>query len=474
VYNQTTNQELAFLSVDDLTRGYASKQFSPVEVTKACLSRIDAFNTIVNAFCFVDSEGAIKNAKDSENRWFRGEQLSPIDGVPTSTKDTTMVKGWISSFGSRVFGMTTPSEEETSCVTRLREAGAILLGLTNSPEIGWKGVTDSLLHGATRNPWNTDLTPGGSSGGAAVAAALGMGCLHVGTDAGGSIRIPAAFTGVFGYKPSFGRVPLYPSSAFSTLSHAGPLTRRVKDAVQMLNVLTGSDTRDWYSLPQQNIDYSAECQGGIAGLKIAYSPNLGNIKVADEVADEVRKSVDIFETLGATVEECEPDFDDVDKILETFWYGSVASRLHKLSVKQVEMLDPGLQQIFKKSHAVSLVEYMDAAQKRIALGTRANQFHEKFDLLLTPTLPITAFNIGLEIPENSDYEWWPEWAAFCYPFNLTRQPACSIPCGFTAAKLPVGLQIIGRQFDDATVLRAATEFETVYQQKMPVAPISTN
>ncbi len=465
---------LADLSVDALTKGYASGNFSPVDATQDCLARIENFNEEVNAFCFVDAEGALKAAQESELRWKRNEPLSSIDGVPTSSKDTTSVKGWTSTAGSAVFDMHEPAKEDSSFVARLKEAGTVLLGLTTSPEIGWKGITDSPRHGITRNPWNTSTTPGGSSGGAAVAAALGMGCLHIGTDAGGSIRIPASFTGVFGHKPSFGRVPNYPPSAFSTLAHAGPITRTVKDAAHMLNVLSRPDTRDWYTLPYKQEDYARSSLDGVKGLKIAFSLNPGGKFVDEEVALRVREAAEIFRELGATVEEKKVDFIESAKTLEAYWHASILCKLNDLSEDQLDLLDPELLKEFHKARKTTLLEYQNEAQSRIEMGVKADAFHHQYDLLLTPTLPIPAFSAGQNFPDNSIYKSWFEWAEFCYPFNLTRQPACSIPCGFTKSSLPVGLQIIGRQFDDTTVLRAAAAFEAVLPARMPVRPMNNN
>ena len=462
-------KDLAYLSVDELTQGFANHSISPVEATKACLTQIDNHNAALNAFCFVDADGALKSAKEAEKRWLSNKPLSAIDGIPTTSKDTTQVKGWVSTLGSAVFDMKQPATEDSSCVARLKEAGAVLLGLTNSPEIGWKGVTDSPRHGVTKNPWGSNLTPGGSSGGAAVAAALGMGCLHVGTDAGGSIRIPASFTGVFGHKPSFGRVPNFPPSAFSTLSHAGPITRSVKDAAHMLTAMSKPDRRDWYALPYQAEDYASTCcVKDIADLKIAFSPRMGGDTIVDEdVAAQVKQAMGVFQELGATVIEQDFDFSPCKKIFDEYWHGSVAWRLRELSREQLEMLDPGLLAVYQEAQKHSLFDNIQANQKRTELGAQINIFHQEYDLLVTPTLPITAFTAGQNIPDQSSFEAWSEWAAFCYPINLTRQPACSIPCGFDQKGLPIGLQIIGRQFDDASVLRAAAAFESIIPALMP-------
>jgi aspartyl-tRNA(Asn)/glutamyl-tRNA(Gln) amidotransferase subunit A len=265
----------ATLPAADLLRLYRSKQLSPVEVVEAALARIERFDGDVNAFCLVDGEGALQAARESEARWQAGKPAGLLDGVPATIKDLVLTKGWPTRRGSKTIDPAGPWEEDAPVVARLREAGAVLLGKTTTPEFGWKGVTDNPLTGITRNPWNTGRTPGGSSGGAAVAAALGMGALHIGTDGGGSIRIPAGFTGIFGHKPSFGRVPAYPPSPFATVAHVGPMTRTVEDAALMLTVLSKPDARDWFALPYEARDYRIGLHEGIEGLRIAYSPALG-------------------------------------------------------------------------------------------------------------------------------------------------------------------------------------------------------
>lgn len=465
--SQYNSQHMAYWSVDELRKNFSDGKVSPVDVTKACLTQIKTYNKKVNAFCFIDADNALESAKASEARWRENKPLSPIDGIPCSIKDTVQVQGWTSSLGSNIFKMKKPAEDDSPCILRLKQAGAVLLGLTNTPEIGWKGVTDSPRHGITRNPWNTEKTPGGSSGGAAVAAALGMGCLHIGTDAGGSIRIPASFTGVFGFKPSFGRVPNYPPSPFSTLSHVGPITRSVSDAGHMLTIISAKDPRDWYALQEQSYDYSSIKPKGIEKLRIAFSPCPGGQTVDSEISKHITRAAQALQDLGATVIEQEPDIFCTASTFETFWHGAVAHRLHNLSSKELDELDPGLLEVYQKARQRNLVEYMEAVQDRLSIGSRANLFHEKFDIFLAPTLPITAFNTGRNIPEDSSYADWTEWARFCYPFNLTRQPACSIPCGFSSTGLPIGLQIIGRQFDDINVLRVAKAYETINPIKIP-------
>jgi aspartyl-tRNA(Asn)/glutamyl-tRNA(Gln) amidotransferase subunit A len=458
--------EIAFMPVAALVERYRDKSLSPRDALAAALARIDAYNGAVNAFRFIDREGAEKAAADSEARWIKGEPLGPLDGVPATVKDIVWVKGWTTSYGSDLLAEKAPLLEDAPCVARLREAGAILLGMTQSPEIGWKGVTDSPAHGITRNPWNLERTPGGSSGGAAAAAALGMGALHIGTDGGGSIRIPAAFTGLVGIKASFGRVPAYPASAFGTVAHIGPLARSVEDAVAMLNCMARPDARDWYALPYDGHDCGRGLEDGVKGLKVAYSPTLGYAKVDPEIAALVRKAVEELAGLGAEIEEVDPGFECPQEIFHKLWFPSAAFRTKHLSDDQRKQLDPGLQEIIEQSKAWDLTDFMQATLDRAALGIHMRKFHQQYDLLLTPTLPVPAFKAGDEVANETQTR-WTDWAAFTYPFNLTQQPAVAIPCGFTSDGLPASLQIVGRMHDEPTVLRAARAYERLHPLAMP-------
>ncbi len=462
--------KIAFLSVVELAARYREKTLSPRDVLAAVLARIDAFNDSVNAFRFVDRVGAMAAAEAAEARWMDGAALGPLDGIPVTVKDIMPVKGWSTTYGSLVLAQGGPARVDAPAVARLREAGAILVGMTNTPEIGWKGVTDSPAHGITRNPWNTSRTPGGSSGGAAAACALGMGTLHIGTDGGGSVRIPAAFTGVFGIKASFGRVPVWPVSAFGTLSHVGPLTRCVEDAAVMLNTLSRPDARDWYALPYDGRSHTENLENGIKGLKVAFSPALGYATVDPEVATLVRKAVEDLADAGAEIEEVDPGFDCPQEIFHKLWFPSAAYRCRHLNDAQRKQLDPGLNEIVEQSLAWDLRDYMDATQARASLGVYMRQFHQRYDLLITPTLPVPAFRAGREVASDTQSR-WTDWATFTYPFNLTQQPAASIPCGFTSERLPAGLQIVGRMHDEATVLRAARAYEVINPPAMPREPI---
>ena len=459
--------DLALLPATELLAGYRARRFSPVEVVAAVLDRIDRHDGDLNAFRLVDAPAARAAAQASEARWQRGEPQGLLDGVPTTVKDLVLAKGWSTLRGSRAISPDQPWDEDAPSVARLREAGAILLGKTTTPEFGWKGVTDSPLTGVTRNPWDRSRTPGGSSGGAAVAAAAGMGALHIGTDGGGSIRIPAAFTGIFGLKPTFGRVPAYPASPFGTLAHLGPMTRTVGDAALMLTVLSRPDPRDWYALPPAGIDYRDGLEDGVRGLRIAFAPTLAGAPVDPAVAAAVAAGARLLGELGARVEPVDSPLPDSDAIFRDHWFPGAAAVLRTFGAEQRRQMDPGLIEIAGQGEQIGLAAYFAAVKQREALGQRMNLFHQQWDLLVTPTIPITAFAAGRETPLGAVGERWVYWTPFTYPFNLTRQPAATVPCGLDPQGLPIGLQIVGPLYQDALVLRAARAFEAARPFALP-------
>ena len=459
--------DLCALSATDLVRAYARKQLSPVEVTKAVLQRIEKLNPVLNAFCFLDSDSSIKEAKQSEKRWAKGTPQGLLDGVPVSIKDLLLTRGWPTLRGSKTIDPRGPWNDDAPVVARLREHGAVLLGKTTTPEFGWKGVTDGPLTGITRNPWNTKMTPGGSSGGGAAAVAAGMGPLTVGTDGGGSIRIPCAFTGLFGLKPSFGRVPAWPLSPMGTVAHVGPMTRTVTDAALMLNVLSLPDTRDWHALPHDDRDYRVGLEDGVKGLRIAYSADLGYAKVDPEIARIVKKAVAAFSELGAHVENKDPGFPDCGPMFSAHWFPGAAYIVRNTHPRKRALMDKGLLETARLGEKVTTAQYMAAIQQRGALGVHMNLFHQKYDLLVTPTLPLAAFEAGKEMRNIMQEKRWTDWTPFSYPFNLTQQPAATVPCGLTKKGLPVGLHIVGPRYADALVLRAARAFESVHPIQMP-------
>jgi len=465
------SEDIALLSASELVARYRDGSLSPVAAARAALARIEAHNDKLVAFNLVDAEGALEQARESEERWRIGAPRGRIDGVPTAIKDLILTKGWPTLRGSHAIDADRPWEEDAPCVARLREHGAVLIGKTTTPEFGWKGVTDSPLTGITRNPWNPERTPGGSSGGSAVAVACGMSALAIGTDGGGSIRIPAAFTGIFGFKPSFGRVPAFPASPFGTLAHVGPMTRTVSDAALMMSVIAEPDVRDWYALPPADggkaADYSQHLDRGIKGRRIAFSPTLGGHKVEPEIATLVAAAAQRFAELGAHVEEVDPQLPDSAEPFRFHWFTGAAVLLSGFTEAQKKRMDPGLCDVAAQGAKFSLLEYFAAVKQREAIGMAMNRFHETYDLLLTPALPLAAFEAGLEQPRDAGGDRWVDWTPFSYPFNLTRQPAASVPCGLTSDGLPAGLQIVGPLYQDSWVLQAARAFETLQPFPMP-------
>jgi aspartyl-tRNA(Asn)/glutamyl-tRNA(Gln) amidotransferase subunit A len=461
------SRELALMPATELLANYRMKTLSPVEATEAALARIAELNGHLNAFCLIDDAAALEAARQSERRWLAGEPLGLVDGVPTTVKDLVIVSGWPTRRGSKVVPASQVAEEDAPAVARLREHGAVLLGKTTTPEFGWKGVTDSPLTGITRNPWNSQMTPGGSSGGAAVAAATGMGALHIGTDGGGSIRIPASFTGIVGFKQSFGRVPAHPLSPFGTLAHLGPMTRTVADTALMLSVLTEPDLRDWYALPPDGRNYLDGLDDGVKGLRIAFAPTLAGAPVDEEVAALVAKAAEAFAELGASLDTTDPGLPNSYRTFAQHWFPGAANALRAFGPEQRQEMDPGLVAIAEEGAAVPILDYLAAVRERETMGVQMNQFHQRWDLLLTPTMPIPAFAAGRELPAGHPGQRWMSWTPFTYPFNLTRQPAATVPCGLTKAGLPVGLQIVGPAYGDALVLRAARAFEQARPFTLP-------
>jgi aspartyl-tRNA(Asn)/glutamyl-tRNA(Gln) amidotransferase subunit A len=461
-----TNDPCA-LSATELLALYRAKKLSPVEATRAVLARIGKRNPALNAFCLVDEEAALKAARQSEARWRKGAPRGLLDGVPASIKDLLLTRGWPTLRGSKTVDPRGPWNDDAPVVARLREHGAVLLGKTTTPEFGWKGVTDSPLTGITRNPWNPKMTPGGSSGGSAAAVAAGMGPLTVGTDGGGSIRIPCAFTGLVGLKPSFGRVPAWPLSPMGTVAHVGPMTRTVTDAALLMNVLSLPDLRDWHALPCDGRDYRVGLDDGVRGLRIAYSPDLGYAPVEPEVAAIVKAAAGRFAELGAFVEARDPGFDNCGPLFAAHWFPGAAYVVRNTPPARRKLMDKGLLETAAMGEKYTTADYLAAMQQRGALGLHMNRFHEKFDLLVTPTLPLGAFEAGREVANLLKEKRWTDWSPFSYPFNLTQQPAATVPCGLTRKGLPVGLHIVGPRYADALVLRAARAFESTQPLRLP-------
>ena len=458
----TLPTDLADCSAAQLALLYRSMQASPEEACAAVLARIETREPAINAFVCVDRQGAAASAAASTARWSKGNPLGPLDGVPVSIKDLILTRGLPTLRGSHTQEVSQTWDVDAPATARLREAGAVILGKTTTPEFGCKGETNSPRSGITRNPWKTDRTAGGSSGGAAAAVAAGMGPIAIGTDGAGSIRIPAAFCGCFGLKPSFGRVPAYPLSPFGTVAHLGPLTRTVADAAIAMNVLKQGDARDWTALPPDPSDYTQDLEAGIRGLRIAYSPTLGYAHHVDpEVAASVQAAVLQLAQLGAIVEQVDPGFEDPLDITTGLWFLGAWTVWNSLDPHQQAVCDPDFVAQARLGQAYSALQIQQLHLRRGALGSHMRQFMQRFDLIATPAIAVPAFDALPAGHGAMSAQAMLGWTPFSYPFNLTQQPACTVPCGFSADGLPIGLQLVGPMFGDALVLRAARSFEAV-------------
>jgi aspartyl-tRNA(Asn)/glutamyl-tRNA(Gln) amidotransferase subunit A len=450
-----TDQGLTTLSATELVRAYRARALSPVAVTTAVLERIQAKNSAINAFVVVDAEAALAAARASEARWSEGQPLGLLDGVPISVKDLLAQRGLPTRRGSKTTAALEPSRDDAPAVARLREHGAVLLGKTTTSEFGLKGLGDSPLTGTTRNPWSPSRTPGGSSAGAVAAVAAGFGPLAVGTDGGGSIRVPSAFSGVVGFKPTFGVVPTSPPNIVGVPPHVGPIAHNVEDAALLLSVLSGSDIRDPFRAPLPRQDYRSSEPRSLAGLSIGYSKTLGFAEVSDDVSVLFELALDVFRSLDAAVEPKDPEFTRPAAILKTLFWARAAHTVHNLNPEQRALLDPAVEESARQGERLSALDYLAAEAQRVELAERMSEYHRRFDLLLTPSIAGVA-------PKHDAPDALAQLAIlapFAGVFSLTRQPAISVPVGLSADGLPIGIQIIGRHFEDARVLAAARAFE---------------
>ena len=459
---QSTNTDLALCNANELATLFRTLKASPVEALQAVEKRIDLLNPHLNAFCFRASEIALQQAKLSEYRWLKGTPFSDLDGVPISIKDLILTEGMPTLRGSFTVDVNQTWNVDAPIAARLKEAGAVVLGKTSTPEFGCKAETNSPLTGITRNPWNLTKTPGGSSGGASAAVSANLGPIGIGTDGAGSIRIPAAFCGNFGFKPSFGRVPAYPLSPFGTVAHLGPHTMSVEDAATTMNIIKKPDARDWASLPYDDKNYLRTLKEGVHGLKIAFSPNLGYVKNVDpEVALKVAQAAKIFESLGAHVELVDPGFEDPIDITTSLWFLGSFSIWSGLTKDQQSKCDQDFVAQAELGKYLSALDIQKINLRRGMLGSHMRQFMSRYDLLLTPAVSIPAFDALPSGHRKMDANTMLGWTPFSYPFNLTQQPACSMPCGNTNSGLPVAFQLVGPMFADDLVLQAAYAFEEV-------------
>jgi aspartyl-tRNA(Asn)/glutamyl-tRNA(Gln) amidotransferase subunit A len=450
---------------------YRSGKASPVEAMKAVLARTARLNPEINAFRHVDEDGALKAARASERRWTKGAPLSPLDGVPVSIKELVRVKGWAASMGSKLTD-TAPVEEDAPAVARLREAGAIVFAQNTSPEYGHKAVTDSPLNGITRNPWKLDRTPGGSSGGAGAAVAAGLGPLAIGTDGGGSVRIPSSFTGLVGLKATFGRVPAWPPSMTGDLANTGPMARTAQDCALMMNVIARPDPRDAYALPDDGTNYVRALAGDLKKLKVGFVLRFGDHPLDAEVAALVTRAAKDFAKLGCKVEEAQAPFPyaEAGRAFIVHWFSALQRVLQLFPQARHGEFDPNLLTSAEAGRRYTVQDVVDAQVALRDLAIAWNLFFAKYDLLLSPVVAVAPFATGKNAPIGEDGEPNMMWLPYTPQFNLSRHPAVSVPCGLNSAGLPIGLQIVSGHYRDALVLRAAARYTEINPIVFPSLP----
>ncbi|HEY7247681.1 MAG TPA: amidase [Xanthobacteraceae bacterium] len=461
--------EISSLAAADLGPLYANGSLSPVDVALASLDRAERCSQLNVFVTPPDRERILAQARQSETRWRDKSAAGSLDGVPITVKDAILTKGLPTLAGSTLVDPHQRWDEDAPAVARLREEKAIILGKTTTPELGWKGVTDSPLTGISRNPWNPELTPGGSSGGSAAAVAAGIGHAAIGTDAAGSVRIPASFCGVVAFKASRGRVPTYPPSTLGILAHVGPICRTVLDASLLIAAISRPDARDWNAVPPDDAFSDWErLELPKRRLRVAFSRTLGHAKVQPEVAGLFDQAVLEFRAIGADLENVEKPFDDPSSFCRTLFEAGVAHAVRRFNPDQRRELDPGLLAMAERGEAVSRRAYMEAVEAGMILGRQMRLFHQTYDLLLTPAAAVEPFAVGRLSPPGYDRDDWLSWAPFAYPFNVTGQPALSVPCGLSPSGLPVGLQIVGNAFADRLVLSAARAYEKIRSVTVPL------
>lgn len=450
-----------FRTAVDLTRAIREKRVSCLEVMQETLAKVQSTEPKLNNFALLCADEALTRARECDSELMSGNPIGPLHGLPLSIKDLIAVKGLRFASGSRamennIAGASAPSVE------RVIAAGACVIGKTTTSEFGCKAVGDSPLTGITRSPWNLNKTPGGSSAGAASSVVAGVTTVALGTDGGGSLRIPGSLCGLVGFKAQFGRVPIFPVSATPTLAHVGPLTRTVADAALILSVISGHDRRDPFSVAGEVPNFLGACDLSVKGMKIAYSRTLGYAQPDPEVVEITERAAKRFEELGCEVIEVEKvlDEDPVDLWMSEF-YAGVGVRLKKTLAEQRDIIDPAVAEVLKDALSQTSEEYYTKVFKRYELREKIRCFFENYDLLLSPATPCASFDVGLNVPPSLKHRNIVSWVYYTYPFNLTGQPAASIPAGFTKEGLPVGLQIVGKINSEVDIIRAAAAFERI-------------
>lgn len=455
--------EFDTMSAMEMRRRIAAKEISPIEVTQRALAKADATQSTLNAFYILMPEEALAAAKTAEQAVMKGDPLGPIHGIPFSAKDLMAVKGVNYASGSLTM-KSNVAAVDAPAVERARAAGGILIGKTTTSEFGCKPVGDSRLTGITRNPWNLAKTPGGSSAGAAASVAAGITPFSLGTDGGGSVRIPAAFSGLAGIKGQFGRVPVWPTSATPTLAHVGPLARNVEDAALLFSVIAGFDRRDPFGVAGPVPDVLSATRFPCEGLRIAYSPTLGYARPDPEVVKLTDRAAKTFEELGCHVEHVEKVFEtDPADLWTAEFYAGVGIRLRSFMENQRDLLDPAVAEVLEPALSQDMRDYYTKVFARYALRDTIREFFQRYDLLISPVLPVSSLDAGKNIPDHLTDRNLVSWVYYTYPFNLTGQPAAAVCAGIAPDGMPVGLQIVGRSHCEDDVVRAASAFERTFE-----------
>jgi aspartyl-tRNA(Asn)/glutamyl-tRNA(Gln) amidotransferase subunit A len=447
------------MSAMELRRRIVRKEASPVEITQRALKTAEDTQKTLNAFFILMPEAALTAARAAEDAVMRGQPLGLLHGIPFSAKDLMAVAGVTYASGSRTMADNVAAVDAPA-VERAKAAGAILIGKTTTSEFGCKPVGDSPLTGITRNPWNLAKTPGGSSAGAAASVAAGITPFALGTDGGGSIRIPACLTGLAGIKGHFGRVPVWPTSATPTLAHVGPIARSTQDAALLLTAIVGYDARDPFSVASAVPDLLGASQAAVTGLRIAYSPTLGYARPDADVIQVVEAAVRSFEELGCTIELVDQVFDkDPAELWTAEFYAGVGTRLRSFVETKRDLLDPAVAEVLEAALGQDMRGYYEKVFERYAFREKLRTFFERFDLLISPVLPVSSLDVGKNIPDHLTDRNLVSWVYYTYPFNLTGQPAATICAGLATNGMPVGLQIVGRALGEYDIVRAAAAYE---------------
>jgi Asp-tRNA(Asn)/Glu-tRNA(Gln) amidotransferase A subunit family amidase len=442
----------------EMRRLIRSREVSPVDIIEDVLEMAQASQPVLNAFVTLTPELAREAARKAEQAIAAGDDSGLLTGLPLSIKDLTAVKGVRFTSGSRTLAdFIAPVDSPAS--ERVKAHGAAIIGKTTTTEFGCKGSSNSPLTGETRNPWNLTKTTGGSSSGAAASVAAGITPFALGTDGGGSVRIPSSLCGLFGIKAHFGRVPVFPVAATPTLAHVGPMARSVRDAALLLTAISGFDARDPASVAAEVPDYLAACERPPKGLRIAWSPTLGYACPTAEVARIAGEAAQVFESLGCRVEQVDKVFDDPIDLWMAEFYAGVGTRLKKTLTEQRDLIDPAVAGVLDRALDQTIDEYYARVFARYEFREQVRQFFERYDLLLTPTIPVTAFDLGRDVPPELGDANIVSWVAYTYPFNLCGLPAASIPCGFTESNLPVGLHLVAGALREVDIFSAAAAFE---------------